>query len=451
MATAPLHRRLWKALTAQRTVAGRRPPRGVALLMVLVSLAMMGAVVADFSYNQQVRLMLAMRERDNLRAQYLARGGTEMARILLAFQDQMQPAVDFLTETLKIPLPSFTIWQLVPLDSSLLRAFTTGQIQEALGFEIDRDAMREKVRKVVKETRSDAEGNSSDEEEGASPENGGFGDFEGDFKVEIQDEDSRISLRLANDQTATSKAKKQMLRQRLLAMVQSPKYDFLFDDTDGNGQRLDRFEFAGAFFDWVDDDHERVDVRSEERFPQDKAGDEDSWYSSLDDRYRAKNAYFDSNDELRLVAGMDDKKWALFGPALSVYADGLVNIKSAAHPVVVEGLIATCAEPPLPYQGVDANWMQDRIRFWEYIRSEGLALGAGSVSPKGFVAMLQSPSTTNLPGITVNAQRCESSMKTRSEVFTVKVRAEVGEAVRTRTVTMRIFQGRPEYWYYREE
>jgi general secretion pathway protein K len=446
-----LLRRFGSALTARRTIRGR-PARGIALLMVLVSLASMSAVVTDFSYNQQVKLKLAMRERDLLKAQYLAKGGAEMGRILLGFQDQIQPVLDFAVETLKLPLPGFTMWQLIPLDSDLLKAFASGQIQEAMGFSIDRDEMKERVRKVVKEVRSESGGNSRDEEEVPLPGDNGFGDFDGAFKVEIDDEDSRISLRLANDQTAASRQKKQVLRQRLLALVESPRYDFLFDENDGNGQHLDRFEFVGAFFDWVDGDRDRVDMRvPDERFPLDIAGDEDSWYDTLDDRYKPKNAYFDSHDELRLVAGMDDRKWAVFGSALSIHADGMVNIKSATNPVVIEGLIAACADPPLAYQGVDVNWMADRVRFWSYIRSEGLAVGAGTVTPDGFVSMLQMPSLQNFPGITVNGGRCKGSMKTKSEVFTMKVRAEVGEAVRIRTVTLRVFQGRPEYWYYRED
>jgi len=407
-------------------------------------------VVADFSYQQQVKLTLAIRDRDALKASYLAKGGAEMGRILLSFQEQIQPMIDFAVDTLKLPLPGFTVWQLIPLDSDLIRAFASGEIQEAMGFAIDKEAAREKVRKVVKEVRTEGGSSVKEETEGAAPADNGFGNFDGAFKVEIEDEDSKLSLRLANDQTAASKTKKQQLRQRLLALVEPQKYDFLFEEADGDGQRMDRFDFVSAFFDWVDPDRDRVDARSE-RFPDDLAGDEDSWYSGLDDRYRAKNAYFDSNQEIRLVAGMDDRKWKIFGPAMSIYSDGLVNIKSATNPVVIEGLIAACAEPFLVYQGVDHNWLKDRVLFWQYIRSEGLALGMGTVSPDGFAAAMEAPSIQNFPGIKVNRDKCKSAMKTKSEVFTMRVRAEVGEAARTRTVTLRIFQGRPEYWYFREE
>ncbi len=445
-----LHRRAMAELLKDRTVAGRRPPRGVALLLVMVALATMSAVVTDFSYNQQVRLTLAMRDRDLLKAQQLARGGAEMGRILLSFQKQIQPMLDFASDTLKIPLPAFTIWQLIPLDSDLLRAFADGQIQEMLGLTIDREEMKEKVRKVVKENRQEGQ-STKDETEEKGSDSSGYGDFEGGFRVEIEDEDGRLSVRAAGDQTAQANANKQGLRLRLLALVDPAKYNFLFQETDGNNQRLDRFEFVGGFFDWVDQDRDRVDARIPERFPLDSAGDEDSMYSALDDRYRTKNAYFDSNQELRLVAGMDEAKWKLFGPAMSIYSDGLVNIRSATNPIVLEGLIASCADPPLQFQGADANWLQDRVRFWQYIRSEGLALGMGTVNPEGFVQMLSIPSTQNIQGIRVNAERCKAGMKTQSEVFTMKVRAEVGEAAVTRVVTLRLFNGRPEYWYFHEE
>jgi general secretion pathway protein K len=443
-------RSTWAVLTKERSVNGK-PRRGVALLLVLVALATMSAVVTDFSYNQEVKLRLAMRDRDILKAQYLAKGGAEMGRILLAFQESIQPMLDFAVDTLKLPLPAFTIWQLVPLDSDLLRAFATGTIQEMLGFSIDRDELKDKVRKVVKEIRQEEGHSNPEESEEKAPENGGFGAFEGGFKVEIDDEDARLSVRPASDQTAATNSKKQTLRLRLLALVEPQKYNFLFEETDGNNQRLDRFEFVGTFFDWVDQDRDRVDTRNADRFPLDAMGDEDSLYDSLEERYKPKNGYFDSHDEMRLLAGMDDAKWKVFGPALSIYADGLVNIKSASNPVVIEGLIASCAEPPLQYQGVDALWLQDRVKFWQYIRAEGLALGMGTVSPDGFVSMLGIPSLQNFPGIKVNKDRCKAGMKSKSEVFTMRVRAEVGDAVRTRVVTLRVFQGRPEYWYFHEE
>jgi type II secretory pathway component PulK len=442
--------RIWAALNTERTIRGRKPPRGVALLLVLVALATMAAVVTDFSYSQQVKLTLAMRDRDLLKAQQLARGGAEMGRILLSFQKQIQPMLDFATDTLKIPLPAFTIWQLIPLDSDLLKAFADGQIQEMLGLTIDREEQKENVRKIVKEVRTEGQ-STTDESEEKGREGSGYGEFEGSFRVDIQDEDARLSVRGAADQTAQATASKRGLRLRLLALVDPQKYNFLFQETDGNNQRLDRFEFVAAFFDWVDGDRDRVDARMEDRFPLDSAGDEDSLYSSLDDRYRPKNAYFDSNQELRLVAGMDEAKWQIFAPALSIYSDGLVNIRSASNPVVLEGLIASCAEPPLQLQGADTLWLQDRIRFWQYIRTEGLALGMGSVNPEGFVQMLQMPSTANFQGIKVNADRCKASMKTQSEVFTMRVRAEVGEAAVTRVMTLRLFNGRPEYWYFHEE
>ena len=443
--------RLWAMLTAERTVAGRRPPRGVALLVVLVGLATMSAVVADFAYTQQVKLTLAVRDRDLLKAQQLAKGGAEMGRILLSFQKQIQPMLDFATDTLKIPLPAFTIWQLIPLDSSLMRMFAGGQIQEMLGLSIDREEMREKVRKVIKEERVGGGEGSTEESEEKGREDSGYGDFEGEFRVEITDEDARISVRPAGDQTVQAPTIKKALLARLYALVQPRKYDFMFQETDGNGQRLDRFEFIGAIFDWVDGDREKVDARNPDRFPQDSVGDEDALYGSLEDRYRPKNAYFDSHDEMRLLAGMDDRKWAVFGPALSIYADGLVNIRSATNPVVIEGLIAGCAEPPLAFQIADANWLKDRVQFWNYIRSEGLALGLGTVNPDGFVQMLTVPSVTGLQGIQVDATRCKASMKTSSDVFTMKVRAEVGEAAVTRVVVLRLFNGRPEYWYFNEE
>src|SRR6476659_4552712 len=60
--------------------------RGVALIMVSVVIAVLGAVVAEFSYNARVDLEAAANGRDLLRAEYLARSGIALSRLLIKVQ-----------------------------------------------------------------------------------------------------------------------------------------------------------------------------------------------------------------------------------------------------------------------------------------------------------------------------------------------------------------------------
>src|SRR5258705_10538636 len=63
--------------------------RGVALILVLTTLAILTAVGVDFSYSSRVSLKLAENLRDETRAEYLARSAINVSRLLLHFQKQV--------------------------------------------------------------------------------------------------------------------------------------------------------------------------------------------------------------------------------------------------------------------------------------------------------------------------------------------------------------------------
>src|SRR5207245_2234003 len=63
--------------------------RGVALILVLTSVAIITAVSVDFSFNSRIDLELATNARDELRAYYLARSSVNLSRLVLKFQKQL--------------------------------------------------------------------------------------------------------------------------------------------------------------------------------------------------------------------------------------------------------------------------------------------------------------------------------------------------------------------------
>src|SRR5258705_4790305 len=63
--------------------------RGVALILVLTTLAILTAVGVDFSYSSRVSLKLAENLRDETRAEYMARSAINLSRLLLHFQKQL--------------------------------------------------------------------------------------------------------------------------------------------------------------------------------------------------------------------------------------------------------------------------------------------------------------------------------------------------------------------------
>ncbi|MFN7134394.1 MAG: type II secretion system minor pseudopilin GspK, partial [Myxococcales bacterium] len=70
--------------------------RGMALILVITSIAILTTVAVDFQYNSSVDLQLAANARDELRAEYMARSAINMSRLLLRFQRQLdsQPGLN---------------------------------------------------------------------------------------------------------------------------------------------------------------------------------------------------------------------------------------------------------------------------------------------------------------------------------------------------------------------
>ena len=66
-----------------------RNERGVALLIAIISIAILTVVATDFAYNTRVDLQMAANQRDEVRAYYLAKSGIGLSRMLLRFQKQL--------------------------------------------------------------------------------------------------------------------------------------------------------------------------------------------------------------------------------------------------------------------------------------------------------------------------------------------------------------------------
>ena len=112
------------APSGRRFGGQRSRPPGVALLSVMMGLALMSSVVTDMSYNEMVRYKLAIYERDSVKAESLAHSGLSIARLLLAAQGAIQPMLTQLAAA-QVPLPAHTLWQLIPLESDLLKGMTS--------------------------------------------------------------------------------------------------------------------------------------------------------------------------------------------------------------------------------------------------------------------------------------------------------------------------------------
>src|SRR5437868_9123523 len=90
--------------------------RGIALILVLTTIAILAAVGVDFSYSSRVSLKLAENLRDETRAEYLAKSAVNLSRLLLHFQQQADQLGGQVLGSITGPTPgapggSTTPWQ----------------------------------------------------------------------------------------------------------------------------------------------------------------------------------------------------------------------------------------------------------------------------------------------------------------------------------------------------
>lgn len=440
-----MFRRAWRALLTPvgRRVPvrnGRGAPHGIALLTVMVALALMSAVVTDLGTNELVRYRLASNDRDALKAQALAESSLNIARLLLAMQSAVQPLITQLAG-IGLPLPALTFWELVPLDSELLKGLISGDLQQAIGMDVSASLDERKTRRDEK-----MEGKRSAfeaDKEGAGtgpfePPEGNFGAFDGQFTATIVDEE-RKAASLRGWQRATTPQQRFAQAQRLYTLIQAERYDFLFDERDAQGNRTDRFELIAAIYDWIDDNQEATDGRADQNnWGRITVGSEDAQYSS-GYKVEPKNAYMDSPGELRLVRGMTEAHLRAFGDSISIYGEGKTNLLSAPD-ASVEALVFSCATPgdPLPN---NPQWMQETVIMWREFKSLGPLAGGGPVNADGFVQFL------DMRGLEV-APTCKDLVTTESRNFTVRAVGTVGEVTRTVTAVMRVYGATEETYYY---
>jgi general secretion pathway protein K len=177
----PLHPRL------ERHPATRRD-RGAAMLIVMVTIAILSALTVDLAYETRVRLQIAGNARDELRAEALAKSAINLSRLVLGSQQQIDQSMGQACQVVAglagtaglipppaggtaaaCPLPQ--IWSLIPVNSGLAGAlFGQGAAPGKAGADM--------------------------EETGAKAATATFGDFEGAFEAKIEDEGRKVNLQL---------------------------------------------------------------------------------------------------------------------------------------------------------------------------------------------------------------------------------------------------------------
>lgn len=395
--------------------------KGVALIVVLLAVTILTVVTMEFNFKARVNLRMAANMRDELRGEMLAQSSVNFMKMLL----NLQRTVDQLVN--KRFNMSIQLWQWVPLDSDLLRAFSGGVMaeQSVVGgildsytsvFDSQSDSAENKnaedehgflppgsVTKKITPGMKDRAEELADEKKEEIAKDTGFGDFDGHFMVNIADEDSKINVNVSG--TEEIKA----LALQLTAMFQPKELDFLFERKDENGNYISRDELVSAIIDWVDQDNVRYGLQG---------GDENQLYNRLSDPYAAKNHFLDSVEEMRLIWGVDDRFWEIFGESFTIYRSAgtrSININTA-DAIVLEGLLRQCTNTTPTWNQI--HMTLDQIL--KYRDQESMGMGFNSGSDFEQLASTYTQFEFLKGCLSKNA-------KTESNIFRIKATGEVGQ------------------------
>ena len=80
-------------INAARARRKRKNQRGVALILVLGSIAIMSVMLTDFQDEATSELSAALADRDTMKAEYLARSAIALSRLLIAAEPTIRQGV----------------------------------------------------------------------------------------------------------------------------------------------------------------------------------------------------------------------------------------------------------------------------------------------------------------------------------------------------------------------
>lgn len=300
-----------RAVLLRRTT--RREPtrrqRGIAILVVLVTTAVIGATAGDFAYNAQVDVEAAVNSRDQLRAEYLARSGMQLGLLLVAVQNGLSSMLSALPAEFR--------------DAIVITDYA-GFLAKAFGGDAE---AREGLGGLVGIDLSAVEG---------------LGTARGTtFDLNITSEEGKYPINCAGGLAPTAAAQ-QNLYLLISNLIRPLRYDRMFNIADRDGVVITREDLPAAIIDWSDIDPLRYN-------PLGPASASEDRYDKGQDRYEAHNQYYDTTEEVTLVRGVSEDFWAAFGEMFTVYGSAdckvMANaIQTDAWPLVAAMIAASSSD-----------------------------------------------------------------------------------------------------------
>lgn len=414
----------------QRIVKSRSS-KGMAMLMVVTIIAILATMAMDFSYEAMINLQLTSTYRDEVKAYFLAHSALNISRLILFYQKQLDSILK--NNNLGQMLGgSIQLWRLIPIDSEFTKSFASGELFSTLGFE------------EIKEEKPIAMKNPEEQEGEKQAFVGKFGDFEGYFKANIEDEESKISVRNFD---ATPSLRNFAMTQLMLLMLPQ-QYNPIFENRDMDNQYTTREDIIVALKDYQDIDDKQFDLLTQ----QDIGPPEDLFYSALDKPYQTKNAPFDSLEELRMVRGVGELFFHNFADRLTIYPVRKFNLASLDDRMILSIICMfikdknhpVCTDPTFTSQ---QNLLK---RFQEYKQLKM------SQNPLFVVSVQDIKEFCSLEGLVLQEAilgvgKMEELLTMESSFFRIETIGVVGSVKKRITAVIYADKSKSELLYYRED
>lgn len=274
--------------------------RGFALITVLISIAILTAVVVEMQYSASLNAEITMHARDRIKAYYLAESGLLLSQLRLQADTQMDRLmgmgeIDHLDESIwAVPL-------VLPMPKSM----------------IDAEVEKGKISRLLADQLLKVQ------------------DLGGTISAEITDESGKINL---NDLRTYTNRTTNYTYKVLLALLSQEEFAPFFE-------RQNREEFIYNLVDWIDEDNIQTAFGG---------GMEDSWYQNKNLKGGAKNLPFFTVAEMKMVREVDPKLYLKLIPYVTVYPynirlirqeSGRINVNTAPKQVLAALLSMDAQEP----------------------------------------------------------------------------------------------------------
>lgn len=289
---------------SRRITRRGRQPKGIALLLVLTTIAVLALVLVEFSSTAHTHLATGVNIRDEVRATQLAETALVMTRACLddtawgpmaSMQDRIDPE---------------------RLCNLMLGIFIRSRVDLPIGgLSVELNQIK------------------------------GLGLEKGEVEdIQLKGEDGFIGLAgLWCPPGQTRCPTRLRVMSQLRAIFCDPALAHLFEKEQADGKKYTREEVVGNLIDWIDPDDNRIyiDPLNWGSVTEGAGEGEDAYLRELEDRYRSKDAPFESVEELRMIRGINDELYEHLKDRVSVYAaSARVNVNTASQQVIAAMLSA---------------------------------------------------------------------------------------------------------------